>query len=346
MRHILVIIIVVHLLLLPVRAVEFTAPTVPEAGQRYMPDETENLGEGLLYVIRAALQTIHPSIAEAVRTCASLVIVSLLVAMLINVSPQVQNVVTMAGVAVTGVMVLQPIKSLVRLGIDTVTQLSQYGKLLLPVMTGALAAQGSVTKSGTIYAATVFFDALLSTAVARLLSPMIYIFICVGIAGKLLHQSMLDNLKSSVKSLMTWGLKLILYVFTGYISITGVVSGTTDAVMLKATKLTISSMVPVVGGILSDASEAILVSAGLMKNTAGIYGMLALISVAIGPFLELGVQYILLKTCSGICQMFGTPKIAGVIKDFSDSMGLILAMIGTVCVILLISIICFMRGSA
>ena len=346
MRHLLIAITIVLVLLFPVRAMEFTAPSVPESGQRYMPDETENFGEGLLYVIRAALRTIHPSFTEAVRICASLVVVSLLVTMLINVSPQVQNVVTMAAVAVTGVMVLQPIRSLVRLGLDTVSQLSQYGKLLLPVMTGALAAQGAVTKSGAIYTATVFFDAILSSAVARLLSPMIYIFICLGIAGKLLHQSMLDNLKTSVKWLMTWGLKIVLYVFTGYISITGVVSGTTDAVMLKATKLTISSMVPVVGGILSDASEAILVSAGFMKNAAGIYGMLALISVAIGPFLEIGVQYILLKACSGICQMFGTPKIAGVIKDFSDSMGLILAMIGTVCVILLISIICFMRGSA
>lgn len=80
-----------------------------------------------------------------------------------------------------------------------------------------------------------------------------------------------------VKNVVSWSLKTILTVFTTYMTVTGVVSGTTDAAALKATKVTISSVVPVVGGILSDASEAVLVSAGLMKNAAGIYGILAVL---------------------------------------------------------------------
>ena len=143
---------------------------------------------------------------------------------------------------------------------------------------------------------------------------------------------------------MTWGLKIVLYIFTGYISITGVVGGTTDAAMLKATKLTISGMVPVVGNILSDASEAVLVSAGMMKNAAGIYGILAVISICIRPFIQIGSQYLMLKLTTGVTEMFGTKQMAGIIKDFSTAMGLVRAMTGTVCMIFLISMICFMKG--
>jgi len=143
---------------------------------------------------------------------------------------------------------------------------------------------------------------------------------------------------------MTWGLKTVLYIFTGYISITGVVGGTTDAAMLKATKLTISGMVPVVGNILSDASEAVLVSAGMMKNAAGIYGILAVISICINPFIRIGSQYLMLKLTAGISEMFGTKQMAGIIKDFCTAMGLVLAMTGAVCMIFLISTICFLRG--
>ena len=108
-------------------------------------------------------------------------------------------------------------------------------------------------------------------------------------------EEILKKLCGFVKWLSVWILKMILYVFTGYIGITGVVSGPTDAAALKAAKLTISGFVPIVGGILSDASEAVLVSAGVVKNAAGIYGILAIGAVCLGPFLKIGLHYLMLK---------------------------------------------------
>ena len=122
------------------------------------------------------------------------------------------------------------------------------------------------------------------------------------------------------------------------------VSGAVDASALKATKLTISGIVPVIGNILSDASETILISSSIVKNTAGIYGIFAVIAVCIGPFLHIGVQYVLLKITGGICGIFGYKPFSRLIEDFSTGMGFVLAMTGTVCIMLLISLVCFLRG--
>ena len=127
-------------------------------------------------------------------------------------------------------------------------------------------------------------------------------------------------------------------------SITGVVSGTTDAAALKAAKMTISSVVPVVGGILSDASESVLVSAGLMKNAAGIYGILAILAVFLEPFLRIGAHYLILKLTAALCGVFGSKQMTELIGDFSSAMGLLLAMTGATCLLLLISTVCFMKG--
>ena len=143
---------------------------------------------------------------------------------------------------------------------------------------------------------------------------------------------------------MTWGLKIVLYLFTGYIGITGVVSGTTDAAAVKAAKLAISGTVPVVGSILSDASESILVSAGIMKNAAGVYGLLAILSILIGPFLRIGVQYLMLKLTTAVNSVFSPKETVGLIQKFADVMGLLLGMTGTVSLLLLISTVCFMKG--
>lgn len=344
MRKLTIMLLVIFLLAAPVEAVDFTAPDAPEAAQKLMPDETENFGEGLWYVITSALDTLQPGMVEAVRTCISLVAASLLVGLLSDISGSTKPVVTLTGTVAVGIILFQPVNALIQLGTDTVQQISQYGKLLLPVMTGALAAQGAVSKSGAVYMATAFFDALLSTAVAQLLVPLVYVFLCVSVGCNLFSQPLLGEIRKFLKWLVTWGLKIVLYVFTGYISITGVVGGTADAAMLKATKLTISGMVPVVGSILSDASEAVLVSAGIMKSAVGVYGLLAVIALWIGPFLQIGIQYLMLKMTAGISEMFGPKQMSGLIKDFSAAMGLVLAMTGTVCLIFLISTICFMKG--
>ena len=188
------------------------------------------------------------------------------------------------------------------------------------------------------------FDAILTTSISKLLIPFTYLFLAISVANSALGEGVLKSIRDLIKWLMTWGLKIALYIFTGYISITGVISGATDAAALKATKITISSMVPVVGGILSDASEAVLVSAGVMKNAAGIYGILAIFAVFILPFLQIGIQYLTLKATAAATKVFGIQCLSDLIDGFSTAMGLLLAMIGTVCLVLLISTVCFMKG--
>lgn len=346
MRKVHMLLLVILLLAVPVNAAEFTAPSAPSEAQRYLPDETDDLGGGLWFVISNVLRELRPSFSEALRTCTSLISVSLLVSLLFNISSRHSVGLSMAGTATVAVIMIRPAESMLQLGVKTIEALAEYGKLLVPVMTGALAAQGAVTKSGVLYTASVFVNTLLTSTVLQVLVPSAYILLCICIANRFFDHKLLQNTRSFIKWLITWGLKTVLYVFTGYISITGVVSGTTDAAMLKATKLTISGMVPVVGSILSDASEAVLVSVGLMKNAAGIYGILTTVALSAGPFLQAGVQYLMLNITSGICHMFGIKEMAALIKDLSDIMGLILAMIGTVSVIMLISTVCFMKGMA
>ena len=127
-------------------------------------------------------------------------------------------------------------------------------------------------------------------------------------------------------------------------TISGVITGTVDQSALKATKLTIAGMVPVVGGILSDASEAVLIGAGMVKYAAGIYGLLAVMAIAIEPFLRIGIHYMMLKITATLCGIFLEKEVAELLQDFASAMGLLLAMTGCVCVILIISMVCFMKG--
>lgn len=344
MRKVIIILLIVSVLALPVAATEFTAPQAPDSGEMYMPESIDSFGEGLWYVVRSALAAIEPEIVQAAGLCVCVIGITLLTSMLQNASLRTKKIAELASAVGIGILLLQPSGTLIQLGTSTVTEISEYGKLLIPVLTAAVAAQGGVTTSTALYTGTTLFCAILSNLICRLIVPLLYVFLCLCIANSAIGEDLLGKLRDLIKWLMTWLLKIVLYVFTGYISITGVVGGSADASVVKATKLAISGSVPVVGSILSDASEAILVSAGMMKSAAGIYGILAIAATWIGPFLKIGAQYLLLKLTSAACGVFGSKATANLIRDFSVGMGFVLAAISTISILLLIGVVCFMKA--
>lgn len=344
MRRIVLMLLLLCILPVSVQALEITAPPVPEAGEALMPEQTDSFGEGLLELLRKARQTLQPDLVHAVRIAVAVIAAVLMVTLVQSISGTAASLSEFIGTAAVGAALLGSADSMICLGAETVTQISEYGKLLLPVMTTALAAQGGVTASAAIYAGTAVFNTLLTGLISGLLVPAVYLFLALAAANSATGEEVLKRMRDLVKNAVSWCLKTVLTVFTTYMGITGVVSGTTDAVTLKATKMTISSVVPVVGGILSDASEAVLVSAGLVRNAAGVYGILAILAVFLAPFLQIGIHYLILKATAAVCSVFGTKRVTELIGDFSGAMGLLLAMTGASCLLLLISTICFMKG--
>lgn len=327
-----------------VHLTQIAPPMVPQSGSALMPRDTTNFLEGLTDLLGKLAEHVHPELSAAAGICLSLITVILLVSICGSIPGAKMKTAEMAGAVAIGTILLQNTNTLIHLGIRTIEEMSDYGKILLGVMTSALAAQGGVTTATALYAGTALFDTVLSGLVTALLTPLVYIFLVLSTANAALGEDILKKMADFIKWLSVWLLKTILYIFTGYMGITGVISGTTDAAALKAAKLTISGVVPVVGGILSDASEAVLVSAGVMKNAAGIYGILAVLAVYLLPFLRIGCHYLLLRLTGAVCAVFGIKRCTDLINCFSTAMGLVLAMTGSVCLLQLISTVCFLKG--
>lgn len=344
MRKFLIILLAIIFLAVPVQAEDLTAPEAPEDVQHLMPHENATFGDGLWHIISTAFSLVHPNLAECLRVCFSIFAVVMLLSFLQNIQGSAASAVNFAGAVTIGSLMLEPANSLIQDAAQTVTDLAEYGKLLLPVMTAALAAEGGGGTAAALYSGTALFSAVLGSLIKKLLVPLVYIYLAIAVVRGAMQTDMLDKLSNRITGVAGKGLRVILYVFTGYLTVTGVVGGAADQMSVKAAKLTISGMVPVVGSIMADASETILVSAGLVKGAAGVYGLLSVIAIGIGPFLNVGIQYLTLKLTASVCGMFSGKEISGMIGDFGSAMGLLLAMTGTMCLLILISTVCFMKG--
>ena len=341
---IIVIIVLLLGMMIPVQAIDFEAPAVSGEAEKLMPEEIPSFGEGLLYICKTAFRELQPELVASCQLCVSVIAVAMLVSVINVLSGRASDLLSMVGVLTVGALLLGTTNTLIRIAADTVTEISAYGKLLLPVMTAAMAAQGAVASSTVLYTGTAFFDALLSSVVSTWIVPMIYLFLALVIGHCAIGEKVLKQMRDFMKGTITWFMKTILYVFTGYMSISSVIAGGTDKAALKATKLTISGAVPVVGGIMSDASETILVGASVVKNSIGIYGLLAVAAILILPFLRVGILYLLLKITGVISGVFDAGKMGELLEGFTNAMGFLLGMTGTVSLLFLVSIVCLLKG--
>ena len=331
---------------LPVQtmALEIQAPAPPGQALQWMPEETGSFAEALAELLQRVTGSLGPDLREAAQLCVGIFAVSLLVGLISSVSAGTSKLLDLSGVTAISAMLAYNTNSMIHLASDTVYELMEYGKLLLPVMGTALAAQGGMTRSAALYAGSAGFAALLQAVIVQFLLPGVYLFLITRIGSSATGDSLLKKMGDFLKNTVSWCLKTLLTIFTTYLSLTGVISGTTDAAAMKATKITISTVVPVVGGVLSEASEAVLVSASVLKNAAGIYGILAVLAVFAYPFLKIACHYFLLKLTEAACSILGNESLTQITGSFSSAMGLLLGITAACCIMVLISTVCFMKG--
>lgn len=324
------------------QGLELSAPE-PEHTTVAVPSRGTEFSQGVIEILKDLIPILRPDLAQALRLAGMLIAICALICFCKILSGRLIWAASLAGILTISVTLLTSSQAFLVLGEETIRELSDYGKLLLPVMTAALSAQGGVTAAASLCTGTAVFDAVLTSVMTHIMLPAIYLFLALATVSAATQDEFLKRCKDLIKSATAWTLKTLLTCFTAYMGITGAVSGTTDKTALKATKAAISTAIPMVGSILSDASEAVLVSAAWVKNAAGIYGILAVLAVFLAPFFKIGIQYLILKGTSICCCVFGVKNLSDYIDDFSSAMGMLLGMTGGICFMLLISCISFLR---
>lgn len=345
MSKVLLLLLLLPLLVIPAEALSFTAPELPSESKNMMPEHADNFGEGLWELLRDVLPSLRPDLAEAAKVSAAMIAAALIISVFKASSDTIHYSAKLACVACISSALFLSANSMIQIGADTIEKISEYGTLLLPVMASAAAAGGRLTGSAALYTGTAVCNAVLSRFLSRTLVPLVYLFLALSVSDSLGAEHNLKKAKELLKAAIIWVLKTMMTIYISYMGITGIITGTTDAAALKTTQTAISAAVPVVGGILANASETVLVSASILKNAAGIYGILALLTIFLAPFLRIGIHYLVLRLTEAICAMLDEKGISELVGNFSEGMGLILAMTATVCFLQLISTVCFLKGT-
>ncbi len=308
-----------------------------------MPESQDDFGQGILSMLHKILPEAMTEFRQALKTGLSVFCCSLLTAIMLGAgcSAAVAEVV---GAVCISAMMLQSSGALVGLAVQTVSEVSEYSKLLFPVMAAAASARGAVTSASAISIGTSALTAFLNSFLRRMMVPAIYLFLTASVANCALGTNSLKQIRDTIRKFSAWFLKAVLTGFLTYMSITGAVAGSADKTALKAAKAAISTVVPVIGKTLADASEALLLSADIARNSIGIYGIFAFFGICILPFARIGAHYLVLKGIAALCSIVGSKRQTALVDDFAEAMGLLLGMTGVMCALSVIGVACFLKG--
>lgn len=242
--------------------------------------------------------------------------------------PSAKQPAQIAGAFAITALCTRDAQSMIALARETITKISDFTALLLPVLSSSLAASGGSVSAGTLLAGGSFAMSLLTKLASGVLIPLVYLYILLATAESATDGGGLGK----IRELCGWAVRLsvkgLCAVFTAYLSLSRVLTGSADAMAVKAAQAAFSGMVPVVGSILSDASESLLASAGLIRSAAGAFGMLAVLAMALAPFARLGAFYLALRLAGAIGADAVSKAHAGLISNLASAMGYMLAIAG------------------
>ena len=150
--------------------------------------------------ISSLLDTVRESLFSLLRQGMSGVVRLLMVLLLCGVGEsllqplQEKNAfhyVTLAGTAAIVTVAAGDLSTLMGLGVETITQLEQFSKALLPTLAAATASAGMVGTASMKQVVTVFFCDVLITMIHGLILPFLSLYIGAAAAGALLGDARL-----------------------------------------------------------------------------------------------------------------------------------------------------------
>ena len=297
------------------------------------PGAFEKLFAGIVSKLRGVL-------TSALKNAVVLVVAAMFSGMFSAVFPESEgNYARLAGVLAISAVSVANVNTFIGMGANVTDELVTFSHLLLPILTAAAVAGGAVTSAVAKYAATVLFLDIMISTMKNVILPLIYAYIATSVAEAAVGGNMLSGASTLLKWLAKTTLTVMVLIFITYISLTGVITSGADAVAVRAARVTVSTVLPVVGGMLSDAADTVLSGASMLRNAIGVFGMLAVVATCAVPFLRLGLNYLLFKAAGGLSGAVADKSITKLIDAFGSAFGLTLAMVGVSAIMLFVSIV-------
>ncbi len=203
---------------------------------------------------------------------------------------------------------------------ETIDRMTGVIDGVFPVLLSIMAATGQSSSVSAFGPAASFFSVCSTSVIGNVVYPVVSFLFAIAAVSNVGKGIRLNSLFSFFQSLLKWLIGLFGATFSFYLTVRGIAASSFDGIALRTLKYAVGNSVPYVGGILKEGTDVILLSATLVKNALGVFGILVVFSAAIVPVTNMVALRFLLKLLAGVTE----PLSGGRVGDFFEKTAVVL----------------------
>lgn len=219
-------------------------------------------------------------------------------------------------------------------GREAVDGMVSFVQALMPVLLTLLAAAGGLTTAALLHPSILATLAVIGTLIKNLVLPLITFSIILSLIDRLSEGFEVSRLSTLFRNLGLALLGVLSTVFLGVLTVQGVAGAASAGVALRTAKYATGAFVPVVGGMLADAFEAVVGTSLLLKSAVGIAGMVLIFFAVAFPALKICALSLVFKLAGAMVQ-----PLEGRVAASLDGVGN--GLLGVFAVVATVGLLCF-----
>lgn len=221
---------------------------------------------------------------------------------------------------------------------NTIQNLVGFSNSLIPILMTLMLTTGAITSAGMIQPILLLLINFIGNAISNFILPVVLISTSLNIISQISDEIKISKIPKFLNSATIWVLGIIMTLFVTVLSLEGSLTQTVDGVTAKTTKAAVSTVIPVVGKILGDATDAVIGCAGILKNAVGFVGVIVILGICLSPIIKLTILTITYYLGSALCQPIADAKIVNLLGSVADTFKTLLAIIFCVTVLLIVGL--------
>lgn len=246
--------------------------------------------------------------------------------------------VSLVGCSVIALSGAVPIAGMVSSAFSVLEALNVFTTTFAGAFCAIVSSSGNVSAGITYSAMTVFSDTLFSGLLTEFCQPVVNVMCCLSFLSCFDFYGFSSGFCATFKKIYVFFMSLIGTVFSGIITIKGVLSEGVDTVTARSIRFVVGRSLPVVGGTVSETYSALISSLSIIKNTVGIFGIITVIVTVLPTLAELLAWILVLDIAIILCNSFGVDKGNPMLSVLKDTLILLVATIVIVAAIFIVSV--------
>ena len=254
-----------------------------------------------------------------------------------------QRVLRSACTAGAGIAVIAPIASLAASVSTALTECSVFITASLPVFAALTVSSGMPVSSGFMNACMLGLSNALSAIGGKVLLPVACAALAFSAVGAFVPELKTEKLASGVRNLTLWSIGAALTLYLTFIGIQSGITSSLDGLTQKALKVTVSGALPVVGGIISDASDTVFGAAELIRNGTGGLALVVIVIAFAKPLFTAVVWVAALRFAEFAAASMGSDDVAVLTGAARKTVTAMIALLAAAAVAITVSVAILVR---